>query len=348
MLVWQPAATVFFRYKRRMHIVHVSRWKLPVQAYGGVPRVVYWLAQAQVRQGDRVTILGPAGTSCPGATCIPVGVPRGEPDYSPYIGPLLPADADVVHFHHRPSQPPALPWVLTSHGNSPDELTPLPNKIFVSRNHAERAGSTRFVHNGLDPAEFRFRDCKDDYILFLSKVSRPSKGVDVALQLARDLGFRLVVAGGTRFGLRKTGGLWNSLRAGVHFIGEVDGERKADVLAGARALLFPIRWDEPFGLVVTEALVSGTPVITTPRGSMPELITPEVGFLCDSYAALADAIGRIGEIQPEACRRRVLDHFTNVQSAQAYRRYYEAEIAAWRRSPLSPVDPPAQGSSLAR
>ncbi len=310
-----------------MHVVHVSRWRLPVVGYGGVQRVVSWLAKAQVEQGDRVTILGPPGSSCPGVTSKAVTVPKGVPDYSPYIGPYIPPDADIIHFHHLPGVAPGVPWVLTAQGNSPGELAYMPNKIYVSRNHAERGGGTAFVHNGIDPAEFIYRERKDDYFLFLSKVSRRVKGVDIALRLARDLGFRLVVAGGNRFGLRKTGGLWNSLLADVHFCGMVSGRRKAELLAGARALIFPIRWEEPFGLVVTEALVSGTPVITTPRGSMPELVTPDVGFLCDSYEALKLAVQRSGEIDPQACRRRVLEHFTHHQSAAAYRRYYQEAIA---------------------
>jgi glycosyltransferase involved in cell wall biosynthesis len=318
-----------------MHVVHVSRWRLPVVGYGGVPRVVSWLAKAQAEQGDQVTILGPPGSSCPGVTSIAVAVPKGVPDYSPYIGPYIPRDSDIIHFHHISTVEPCVPWVLTAQGNSPGELTYMPNKIYVSRNHAERGGGTAFVHNGIDPAEFIYRERKDDYFLFLSKVSRRVKGVDVALRLARELGFRLVVAGGNRFGLRKTGGLWNSIRADVHFCGMVTGRRKAELLAGARALIFPIRWDEPFGLVVTEALVSGTPVITTPRGSMPELVTPDVGFLCDSYDALKLAVQRTGEIDPQACRRRVLEHFTNRHSAVAYRRYYREAIA--RRAELEGV-----------
>ncbi len=313
-----------------MHVVHVSRWQLPVHGYGGVPRVLYWLAKAQAEQGDRVTILGPPGCECPGVTCLPVETHRKTSDFSLYIKDLIPRDADIVHFFHQPAQPPALPWVLSVQGNSPGELAPDPHKIFCSNNHAQRAGATAFVYNGLDPDEFLYRDRKDDYSLFLSKVSRKSKGIDIALQLARDLGFRLVVAGGNRFSLRKTGGFWNSLRADVQFIGEVSGLQKAQVLAGARALLFPIRWEEPFGIVVTEALVSGTPVITTPRGSMPELISPDVGFLCDDYAALRRAIERAGEIDSAACRHRVMEHFTSQQSAQKYRQYYEAAIAAHR------------------
>ncbi|MBI4515272.1 MAG: glycosyltransferase [Deltaproteobacteria bacterium] len=319
-----------------MHIVHVSRWRLPVQGYGGVPRVVYWLAKAQAEQGDRVTILAPPGSSCPGANCIAVKVARGQGDYSPYVASHLPPDADIVHFHHQVSVPPPCPWVITVQGNSPVELQALPNKIYISRDHARRGGGTAFVYNGIDPAEFIFRERKDDYFLFLSKVSLPKKGVDVALRLAREMGFRLLVAGGTRWSLRRTGGLWNSLVAKVHFCGEVSGRAKAELIAGARALILPIRWEEPFGLVVSEALVSGTAVITAPRGAMPELVTPEVGFLCDSYDAMKDAIGRVGEVDPHACRRRVLAELTNQHMASAYRQHYQAAIAAYSAGGMRP------------
>jgi Glycosyl transferases group 1 len=313
-----------------MHVVHVSRWRLPVQGYGGVPRVVSWLAKAQAEQGDRVTIMGPPGTQCPGATIIEL--PPGKADYSPYIAPALPPDADILHLHHLPTVEPPIPWVLTSQGNSPGELQPMPNKIFVSGDHARRAGASKFVYNGIDAGEFIYRERKDDYLLFLSKVSRRSKGVDVALRLARQLGFRLLVAGGTRFSLRKTGGFMDSLLGQVHFCGEVSGRRKAELIAGARALIFPIRWEEPFGLVVTEALVSGTPVITAPLGAMREIVTPDVGFLCTAYDEMVTAIGRIGEIDPAACRRRVLEQFTNQQSAEKYRSYYREAIATYSRS----------------
>jgi glycosyltransferase involved in cell wall biosynthesis len=310
-----------------MHIVHVSRWRLPVTNYGGVPRVIYWLAKAQAEQGHRVTILGPPGTTCPGVRTVAVPVSRAVVDYSPHIGPYVPADANVVHFHHLPSVPPPLPWVLTVNGNSPAELQYRPMNIYVSRDHARRGGASVVVYNGIDPGEFIYRERKDDYFLFLSKVSRPAKGVDIALRLAREMGFRLVVAGGSRLALYKAGGFWNSVLGDVHFCGMVTGQRKADLLAGARALIFPIRWEEPFGLVVTEALVSGTPVITTPRGSMPELVTPDVGFLCGSYEELKAAIRRVENIDPAACRQRVMEHFTSAMCARNYARYYERAIA---------------------
>src|SRR5438128_1986978 len=113
-----------------MHVVHVSRWRLPVQGYGGVPRVVFWLAKAQAEQGDRVTIIAPQGTRCPGAAVIEL--PPGPSDYSPYVSPVLPPDAEILHFHHQPAVEPPIPWVLTAQGNSPGELQYMANKIYVS------------------------------------------------------------------------------------------------------------------------------------------------------------------------------------------------------------------------
>jgi len=300
-----------------MHIAHVCPWRVPVSLYGGSERIVYWQAKAQAKLGGhRVTLLALPSSSCPGVEV--VAVPR-EARFEDY----LPPDIEVVNLHGMGWDEAKLPHVITTQGNAPIELEFSPHKIFVSRNHAERAHARAFVYNGVDPEEYIFRNTKDDYILFLSKVSRRSKGIDVALRLARRLRFRLVVAGGRRFDLRKTGGLWDSLRGDVHFVGEVGGRRKAELLAGARALLFPIQWEEPFGIVVAEALISGTPVITTPRGSMPELVTPDVGFLCRDETEMEDAIHRIGEISPAACRARALSHFTSDVCAEKYLRYYD-------------------------
>jgi len=303
-----------------VHIAHICPWKVPVPLYGGSERVVHWQAKAQAALGHRVTLLAAPGSTCAGARVIEVP-PGADP------GALLPPDVEVANLHGLGSLSAPIPYAITTQGNSPAELEPLPNKIYVSRNHAERGGGRAFVYNGVDPEEFVYRERKDDYLLFLSKVSRKVKGIDTALRLARRLGFRLVVAGGTRWSLRKTGGWWDSVRADIHFVGEVGGRQKADLIAGARALLFPIRWDEPFGIVVAEAMISGTPVITTPRGSMPELVSEEVGFLCADEGQMAEAVRRLPDISPAACRRRALEHFTAEVCAHKYVDYYRRLLA---------------------
>ena len=308
-----------------MHIAHVCPWQLPVRLYGGSERVAYWQAKAQALRGHRVTLVAPAGTTCPGVDVVPIrpSVP---------LQALIPKTCDVVNVHgHMDIGDIGRPVIVTNNSNTPERLCYSPNKVYASSNHAFRAGARAFVYNGVDPDDFTFQEKKGDYILFLARVRHVQKGVDIALRLARRLGLRLVVAGGSRFDLRRTGGLFDSLSAKIHFVGEVGGQTKASLLAGARALLFPIRWEEPFGLVVTEALVSGTPVITVPRGAMPEIVTPEVGFLCTSEDEMAAATARVGDIDPAACRRRVLEHFSNRQAAESYRRHYRDAIAAFGR-----------------
>jgi glycosyltransferase involved in cell wall biosynthesis len=311
-----------------VRIAHLSCSRVPVTLYGGSQRVIYWQAKAQAELGHEVTLLAPPGSTCPGVRV--VEVPTGA-----RYGDYLPAGIEVAHLYGVSPEGVAAPYLESSQGNSPEELRYRPTKVYCSGDHARRGGSTVFVYNGVDPSDYVYREGKDDYFLFLSKVSRPVKGVDVALRLARRLGFRLVVAGGTRLDLRRTGGLWDSLRADVQFCGEVGGQRKAELIAGARALLFPIRWEEPFGIVVAEALVSGTPVITTPRGAMPELVTPDVGFLCPDEAALADAIQHVGDVSPAACRQRALQHFTSTVCARKFLRYYERLLAGL---PLAETD----------
>jgi glycosyltransferase involved in cell wall biosynthesis len=312
-----------------MRIAHVSAWRVPVDGYGGSQRVVYWQARVQAALGHDVTLLAPPGSACPGVRV--VEVPHGTPYAS-----WLPATVDVVNVHGAGTRGLHGPHVITTQGNSANELAPHPYKVFVSRDHARRAGAAAFVYNGVDPEEFIYRERKEDYILFLSKVGRSEKGIDTALHLARLLGFRLVVAGGGRTHLHHLRPWLDSLRADVRFCGEVGGQRKAELLAGARALLFPIRWEEPFGIVVAEALISGTPVITTPRGAMPELVTPDAGFLCRDGVEMAEAVRRVGEISPAACRRRALAHFTAEVCARKYLRYYERAIAG---QPLEPAPP---------
>lgn len=306
-----------------MHVVHVSPWRLPVDGYGGSSRVLWWLARAQVRRGDEVTLFAPPGSWLPGAQCIEVPEPPRSASFTRWILDRLPPHADIVHWQRLPESAPPVPWVVTVHGNSPGELASHPNKIFLSRSHAARAGATAFVYNGLDLHEFLFRRKKDSYLLFLGKVSRRSKGVRWALEVAARTGSELVVAGGHRWDLRKTGGLWASLSRRVHFIGEVAGWKKAELLAGARALLFPIQWEEPFGLVMIEALVSGTAVIATPRGAALEVLTPQVGIFCSTIDEFCAATKWIGDLSPEDCRRHVLQNFTDEHMADRYRVFYD-------------------------
>jgi glycosyltransferase involved in cell wall biosynthesis len=127
--------------------------------------------------------------------------------------------------------------------------------------------------------------------------------------------------------LLKVGGLMDSLRPGVHFVGEVGGVGKAACFADAKALLFPIDWEEPFGLVMIEALMSGTPVIATPRGSVPELINDKVGALFDRDEDFAEALAHACACKPADCRAWALANFSSKVCAENYFKLYQRVVS---------------------
>jgi len=119
-------------------------------------------------------------------------------------------------------------------------------------------------------------------------------------------------------------------RRGVRYLGEVHGVAHARLLAGARALLFPVEWNEAFGLVVAEALMSGTPVIGSRNGACPELITPDVGFVCSTVEEFVQAIQRADEISPAACRAKAMRDFHYRKMAEGYVRQYQRVLETTR------------------
>lgn len=295
-----------------MHIALFFWDRLPVPGYGGTQRMVVWLCRGLAEAGHRVTLIAGQGSSVPEATLVPVAVrdARG-PDFD--IRPLLPPGLDALITYVPLRTRPEAPWVRVLPGNWKPGTKAATNTIFLSRDHAARHGGKAFVYNGLDPAEFRFRREKDDYDLFLGRL-HASKGYRWAIAGAKRLRRRLLLAGGWR----------PSLSRYVRYVGEVGGVRKAELIAGAEALWMPALWDEPFGITLIEAMVSGTPVLGTRRGSLPEIVSPDVGALGDTLDHLVELRARLDAIEPEACRARVERHFTHHVMAEGYLRMLRA------------------------
>ena len=291
---------------------------LPVRKYGGTERVIVWLARGLVELGHEPVIVARAGTRLapyPVVEIPPAAISSMAHDPEFRLDAWIPGDMDVVHFHSVTSGTVDTPHLTTVHGNgTPGSFGS--DHVFVSRDHMRRMWGRHYVYNGIDPQDYDFRSEKEGNLLFLGLASRRVKGVDRAIRIARSAERPLVIAGGRGFPFYRR----------IRWAGLVDNSRKRALLAGASALLNPIRWLEPFGLVVVEALVSGTPVIASSLGSMPELVTPSVGALCEDDESFLDAIGRIGEWSPEDCRQRVLDHFTHVIMAGNYVELYHRAI----------------------
>jgi glycosyltransferase involved in cell wall biosynthesis len=181
------------------------------------------------------------------------------------------------------------------------------------------------VHNAVDVDAFPFREDKEDYLLCIGRVCE-RKGQDLAIEVARQAGLPLVLAG--RVHPKEAWFFEERILPHVDaeqvvFHGEVSNERKGELLAGARALLFPVREPEPFGLAMVEALACGTPVIAEPIGAVPEVVTDEeTGFLATGVDAMADAVARTAEISPERCRDEAVARFHPQAMVDGYEAVY--------------------------
>lgn len=325
-----------------MHVALYHDAVIPPRKYGGTERVIYWLIQGLRELGHRATLIARPGSHAPGAEVIPIQERPWEA--------LIPSDVDVVHLWSTPRTPPAAkPFVVTIEGNGQPDETFHPNTIFISRRHAENHGAAHFVYNGLDPEAYTCQQDRGGYLVFLAKASWKVKNLEGAVAVARAAGLPLEVLGSRDWpaGLHR---LLPRIR-GVRYHGMVDDARKREILSRARALLFPVRWHEPFGIAVTEALASGCPVLGTPYGSLPEIVTPAVGLLTARGREIVDVL-RDGEdtkrFTPERCRRRVFEGFTHLDMARAYLRHYQAvletgKLSDAKESPKAGVEASGRG-----
>jgi glycosyltransferase involved in cell wall biosynthesis len=298
-----------------MHVAVASHHRLPVEGYGGTQRVVVALVRGLAALGHKVTLLAQPGTAVAEASALVDLPPKRLRDPALDLTPFVPKDADILHVHFPVAKPPRRPFVQTLHGNLRKGDVVLPHTIFLSRDHARRHGSTTWVYNGLDPADYFFRKRKENWDLFLGRL-HSAKGYHWAIEAAKKSGRQLIIAGGWR----------PSFTGAIKYVGEVDGKRKAALLARARCLWNAAQWDEPFGLVTIEALFSGTPVLATKRGALPEIVTPATGALCDTLPEMLEEAERIGTRDPGACRAHAERHFTHRVMAEEYLRMYHAVL----------------------
>jgi len=256
-------------------------------------------------------------------------------------------DADILHIISdrdaeliEEREASRKPWVATCHldlkARGLARSVSTENWIFVSRTLAQLFGRDRYVWNGIDPDEYIFSEAKDDYLLFMSTMDwGTQKGLDVVLELSERMGFKLVVAG-TGESYERIASVQEMCRKiNASYVGDVRGKEKAELLAGAKAFLFPTKVDEAFGLGMVEALMSGTPVICSDKGACPEIITPDVGFVCRDMDDYVAAVGRIAEISPQICRDKAMRDYHYRRMSAGYVVEYEKEILKMETEKLS-------------
>ena len=329
---------------------------VPPAAYGGTERVVSYLTEALVQMGHEVTLFA-SGDSVTSATLAAV-VPRGlrlDPDkrdalvwHTIMLDMVLEQarSFDVIHFHTDVLHLPLVgrcptPCLSTAHGrlDLPD-LEPLfrrfPEQPMVSISDSQRTplpwlNWKATVHHGLPPGLYSFHPRPQDYFAFVGRIS-PEKRVDRAIEIARACGTPLRVAAKVDpadreyFASKIEPLLHDPL---VTYLGEVGDAGKDELIGHARALLMPIDWPEPFGLVMIEALACGTPVVAWRHGAVPEIVDDGVtGFVVDSMQQAVEAARGIGTISRQRCRETFEQRFCARVMARAYLGVYRELVAA--------------------
>jgi glycosyltransferase involved in cell wall biosynthesis len=341
---------------------------VPPRLYGGTERVVSYLTEELVRQGHEVTLFA-SGDSETAARLV-AGSPRAlwqEPgcrDPLPHhvrLVELVAREADrfdVIHFHLDYVHFPAVgrlpcPTVTTLHGRlyPPDEealfdaypRVPLVSISDAQRRPIPRANWQATVYHGMPLDVHTIGAGSGSYLAFLGRVS-PEKGLDKAVEIARLAGMPLRVAAKIYpeerpYYERVIEPLFRA-SPWVEFVGEVGGASKDAFLGDALALLFPIEWEEPFGLVMIESMACGTPVVAFRRGSVPEVVTHGVtGFVVDDVPGAVEAVRATATLDRRACRRAFAERFGVARMASDYLGVYRrlvvgeayASAGAWGR-----------------
>lgn len=324
---------------------------VPPLAYGGTERVVSYLTEELVAMGHQVTLFA-SGDSRTAARLVPASArslrsEEGHPHTMPYsilqLEKVFAAASqfDLVHFHidflHFPLSRRAItPAVTTLHGRLDlPELQPLYEEFddmpVISISNAQRepishANWAATVYHGLPLHLYPPGPGAGGYFVFLGRIS-PEKRADLAIEIALRTGMELRIAAKVdavdRAYFREK--IEPLLREpGIRFLGEINDRAKADLIGNARAVLFPIDWPEPFGLVLLEAMACGTPVVAMRRGSVPEVVEEGVtGLIVDSLEQAIAAARRIGDLDRRTCRKAFERRFTARRMAEDYVRVYE-------------------------
>lgn len=350
----------------------VSPWfPVPPTGYGGIELMAYNLARELASQGHKVTVLGRQGSHGPFETIAlapeswqkDLGTLNGVPRQNLFLyrayETVRRRSFDVIHDH---SGLPGIlvasqarlqaPVVATLHGSlteaEADFLRAVARQVhLVAISHAQQATVAgvewrSVVHNAINPDEYRpvtKHAEKDDYLVELARIN-PDKGQHIAIEVAKRLNMRLILAGKVDpdavdyFDER----IKPQLNGQVIWRENVKGKDKAQLLAKARAMLFPIQWEEPFGMAMVEAMVSGTPVIAFRHGAAAEVVeTGVTGFLTDDVEGMVEAYEQLKEIDLKKCAQVTADRFGPGRMAEGYLNVYERAIeqAQYSEPPLS-------------
>ncbi|MGH9123182.1 MAG: glycosyltransferase family 4 protein [Acidimicrobiales bacterium] len=343
----------------RIALVAPPWFHVPPDGYGGIEAMVGDLVEGLVARGHQVTLLG-AGEARTRAqkfiACFadPQSERLGDP--APEVlhaaraaAALADLEVDVVHDHclagpllarNRP-----LPTVITAHGPVTgaigDYLSTLDHTVGVvaisqaQQNLRSDVNWVATIYNALDVSTYQVGAGDGGYVLFLGRFNQ-DKGAHLAIDAARAAGRRILLAGKLNEAAEREyfdAFVQPRLGADAEYVGQADAAGKRDLLMGAEALMFPIRWEEPFGIVMIEAMACGTPVVALRRGSVPEVVDDgRTGIIVDRPDQLPEAIDRASLLRRDDCRAHVEANFDVPTMVSSYEAVYQ-ELARTESAP---------------
>lgn len=342
----------------RIAMISTPFLSVPPKDYGGTELVVHELTEGLLERGHEVTLFatGDSGTHADLRSLYPQAQWPPDPltdmnHVSWAMQKVAAGNFDVVHAHSAVALAlsrlvPDVPLVYTIHHERDEKLSayyryfPDPWYVAISADQLRREiplERARVIHHGLDPSYYRWTESPGTYVAFVGRLARV-KGPHTAIDAAAEAGVEIRVAGEVHdvdreFGEREV--LPRLTQPHVHYLGAIGMAAKVPLLRDARALLAPIEWNEPFGLILIEAMLSGCPVVAYPRGSVPELVEPGVtGFIVRDARELVEVI-RPGSVldhfDRRRCRERAVQRFSRARMVDDYIRLYREAAASSHR-----------------
>lgn len=349
------------------------RRKIDANITASRPRVIFDLVTGLIKRGHEVSILGTGDSEIAGAKIIPV-IDRSFNELPAFENPFyaetsflvkmaeklkaIGADFDIIHNHTFPefinlmiADQISTPMFSTIHTQATPELDevlslfPTANLVAISKAHQKlfaKANIENVVYNGIDPDLYAFKEKKDDYLLWIGRLSKAKdkngdfmdpKGVKWAIQLAQETNSKLILSGNVEDKEFFQKEVEPYLNDRIQWRGAVTSEQPlsknevVELMQNAKAFLMPINWPEPFGLVMAEAMSCGTPVIGFDRGSVSELVIDgKTGFVVSSESdieGLKEALSKIETIKPSDCRKHIEENFTINKMVDNYEQIYK-------------------------
>ncbi|MBH49004.1 MAG: hypothetical protein CME71_12625 [Halobacteriovorax sp.] len=306
-----------------MKVIFSHPHPLPVLKYGGSERILFWHMKELAKQGHQVVLIGHESSDVEryGIELIPI-------DHDNWMS-QIPKDADIVHMFTN-TEIPGIPTLITIQGNGKPGEVFSRNTVFLTKKHAAIHGSDVFVYNALDFDEYPWHEslAKKSWgnFLFMAKGSWSVKNLKHCIKAAKQSKKHLHIGGGKAFLPSKY----------IHSYGMVGGEEKLSIMNKCDALLWPVRWHEPFGIAVIEAMALGQAVIASPYGSLPELVTKESGIIVNNYQELVAAMSGEKRFDAKAIRAYVEQNFAIENLTKQYVALYQRVIAGEKLNEKNP------------